>query len=1365
MKIAFPWQAYRQIRFGSRLAVFAMTVAFLLATVNLFAATTATTVELVGGQGQPGYANGDTYHQALFNTPCGLALDPSGTQMLVADRDNNKIRLLELSEGETYDLAISPSATNLISHPVAVAIDGSLNVFVLNRGDGNNGTVVEFDGEFGDLIATNAAHLTNATAMALDAGGNIFVTIKSNTLIRITSPGVSNVVATITQPGAFLQGIVIKHNGLIAACDSGRNGIYLINPTSGIVTTNAGFHGAGDFLNPNNSNPDAAPSQFVEFNQPMGIAEAGDGSLIVTDYGNNRVKVIKVSNGAVTNLYGVASSDWVSPYLGFSSYAHPYDGLAEAVQIPDTIGGVSARLPNGIVISPNGDIYVTEDYYHIIRHVSGAGFPPPPPSLPGVTTGLTATAGYGHVFLTWTAVVGATNYNVKRSTASGGETTIASTVNNNYADNNVIDGTTYYYVVSALNTGGESQNSTEVSAMPLYSPAPTNLIVTATNFGLISLAWSPSVGETGYNVKRSPSSGGPYANIATNITALSYTDTGLVNGTTYYYVVSAVNAGGENPTNSLEVSAYVPIPPPPPPVIGWFDYEPDIHNNFLTVIHAVSGANYFTAYNDLLIAINPTTNGISTCYIATNGPQPVSISVSSLTNNGSNPLFYQDGLAFAQSLYPNYLPTVPDIVIEAVNVGPGGSSPVVTAEFRFQVGNPTINGNNAAQFTVSDITTNVTLWYTLDGTNPTNAPPSIGPVAITNGNPMTLSINGSSNVLFQARAYRNGFLPSGIAVQLFSPSNFVPNTISFGFASGEASSSFVASPGQTFYAPVTLSLLPNQQIYSLQFNLTVTNLGSTPPITPNAFDFKSMLLKPVPGTTPTVYIPIPPYMFVADGPSTPPPATTNSIVSYEGNWFENLMFTNTENNLLGVGWVENYYATNLYNTLSQDLIKYSAAHDDFFPNASQPNGVIVGGYSFQVPSNAAPGQTYQIQIGRPSATDDGIGAPGSGVLIYAPTNDSLGAGTLNALKNVTIGQIKYIAGDVYPFGWFNAGDFGTGDLITYGNADVEQVFQCAIYGVWYPPLGSDFFDAMDSCGGTYVDLGHGYLEYSNPVNDPSVLNALFDGNDTTINQIAFGDGVLDVCDVYVTYRRSLDPSLYWFQRFWTNGVRVAQIVPNVVSSAVQQSSGGKIKKAAATANSAPVSITNTPAVNFAAGDCQTKTGSTVQIPITASVFGQYPLRLLMLNLSVVPLDGSPPLTTPVQFTQNASVLGAPYITYSTGNDNYSAVWLNSTNAGLTDTRRHRDVEHPHPGDCHKLVCLCDSFRPRLGLTQRLRIVPQAHAHRPDHPVQPHQFVLQRWHPGFLAPALVRHHLQPALGLQRLPVWRRHQQLEKIRRRG
>jgi hypothetical protein len=395
-------------------------------------------------------------------------------------------------------------------------------------------------------------------------------------------------------------------------------------------------------------------------------------------------------------------------------------------------------------------------------------------------------------------------------------------------------------------------------------------------------------------------------------------------------------------------------------------------------------------------------------------------------------------------------------------------------------------------------------------------------------------------------------------------------------------------------------------------------------------------------------------MFIAYAANPPPPG---QIVYYEGTNFVNLVTTNLSLNLLGVGWLERYGATNLYLTLSQDLIQYSMAHDTLFLQAG--GQVILGGYSFQVPTNAAPGQTYQIQIGRPSATDDGVGAPGSSVFIYAPTNGSLAGGGLNSIKNVTMGQRKYIVGNVYPFSWFNAGDFGNTNL---QNADVEQVFQSAIYNLNYPPVGSDFFDAMDSCGATYVDLGHGYLELNSSVTDTNLLNLLFNGNDTTINQIAFGDGKLDVCDVYVTYRRSLDPSLTWFRRFWTNGVRVAETTPNVFNPSVVSKSSSVVSKT--TQQAGNTSVTNQPKVVFASTDFLATAGQTLQVPITASIFGNYPLRVLMLNLSVIPLDGSPVLTTPVQFTPNAA-LGTPYTTDSIGNGNYSAAWLNSAITGLT----------------------------------------------------------------------------------------------------
>ncbi|WP_372632575.1 glycosyl hydrolase [Cohnella sp.] len=61
----------------------------------------------------------------------------------------------------------------------------------------------------------------------------------------------------------------------------------------------------------------------------------------------------------------------------------------------------------------------------------------------------------------------------------------------------------------------------------------------------IVLNWLPSVGATGYSVKRSTTAGGPYTVIAAGLTGTSYTDDDVNPSTRYYYVVSAENAVGE----------------------------------------------------------------------------------------------------------------------------------------------------------------------------------------------------------------------------------------------------------------------------------------------------------------------------------------------------------------------------------------------------------------------------------------------------------------------------------------------------------------------------------------------------------------------------------------------------------------------------------------------------------------------------------------------------------------------------------------------------------------------------------------------------------------------------------------------------
>lgn len=230
-------------------------------------------------------------------------------------------------------------------------------------------------------------------------------------------------------------------------------------------------------------------------------------------------------------------------------------------------------------------------------------------SAPGTPTGLAATPGDTQVVLTWTAVSGATTYNVKRSTTTGGPyTTVGSPSAANFTDTGRTNGTTYYYVVSAVNTYGESANSVEKSATPAL-PIPVVPAGVAATPGdtQVNLSWSASASATSYHVKRSTTSGGGYAQVGAP-TGTVFNDTGLTNGTTYFYVVTALNAAGES-SNSTEVSATPAVVPPDVTVIvtpgsthaisPWI-YGINSYGGTPNPPHATmdrAGGNRWTAYN------------------------------------------------------------------------------------------------------------------------------------------------------------------------------------------------------------------------------------------------------------------------------------------------------------------------------------------------------------------------------------------------------------------------------------------------------------------------------------------------------------------------------------------------------------------------------------------------------------------------------------------------------------------------------------------------------------------------------------------------------------------------------------------------
>ena len=256
------------------------------------------------------------------------------------------------------------------------------------------------------------------------------------------------------------------------------------------------------------------------------------------------------AGNAQVTLNWAASSGATGYYVKRSTTTGgPYTQIATQVGTNDTDTG----LTNGT------------KYFYVVSAYNSAGQSGnsaevsatpvlPPPATP---TGLAATAGNAQVSLTWTASSAATSYHVKRSTSSGAETQIAAPSSTSYTDSGLTNGAKYFYVVSAVNSGGESANSAEVSAAPVAPvnpPAtPAGLQATGGN-AQVSLSWNASAGAASYNVKRSTTNGGPYGTAVASPSATYYTDSTVTNGATYYYVVSAVNSAGQS-ANSAQVSA------------------------------------------------------------------------------------------------------------------------------------------------------------------------------------------------------------------------------------------------------------------------------------------------------------------------------------------------------------------------------------------------------------------------------------------------------------------------------------------------------------------------------------------------------------------------------------------------------------------------------------------------------------------------------------------------------------------------------------------------------------------------------------------------------------------------------------------
>jgi len=275
-------------------------------------------------------------------------------------------------------------------------------------------------------------------------------------------------------------------------------------------------------------------------------------------------------------------------------------------------------------------------------------------SVPSAPAGVAAAYGDAQASISWTAVSGATSYNIYWSTATGVTTssgTKIAGVTSPYAHTGLTNGTTYYYIVTAVNGSGESAASSQVSAMPQASATGAPLgVAAASGNAQVTVSWTAVSGATSYNIYWSTTAGVTTASgtklasvsFTTNGTTLSYTHTGLTNGTTYYYIVTAVNVGGESAASN-QASAMPQVSAPGAP--NGVSATPG--NAQVTVSWtAVSGATSYNVYWS-------TTTGVTTA----SGTKLASVS---FTTNGTTLSYAHTGLTNGTTYY---------YIVTAVNSG------------------------------------------------------------------------------------------------------------------------------------------------------------------------------------------------------------------------------------------------------------------------------------------------------------------------------------------------------------------------------------------------------------------------------------------------------------------------------------------------------------------------------------------------------------------------------------------------------------------------------------------------------------------------------------------------------------------------
>jgi len=273
----------------------------------------------IAGKGEKGDKDGSE-NEATFNYPGGIAVGNDGT-VIVADKYNNKIRGIDL-DGNVFTIVGTgkmgdkdgPGNEATFNHPYGIAVR-------------NDGTIIVADSY-------------NNKIRGIDPNGNVFTIAGTGKVGDKDGPGNE---ATFYYP----TGIAVRDDGTIIVSDTMNHKIKGIDPYGNVFT----IAGTGK-----NGDKDGSGNE-TSFNIPRGIAIENDGTIIVADTWNRKIRGIDLDG----NVFTIVGTGKMGDKDGLGNEATFYYPNGIAIKNDGTIIVSDTRICKIREIDPDGNVYTISD--------------------------------------------------------------------------------------------------------------------------------------------------------------------------------------------------------------------------------------------------------------------------------------------------------------------------------------------------------------------------------------------------------------------------------------------------------------------------------------------------------------------------------------------------------------------------------------------------------------------------------------------------------------------------------------------------------------------------------------------------------------------------------------------------------------------------------------------------------------------------------------------------------------------------------------------------------------------------------------------------------------------------------------------